>query len=153
MLGLKVHSLLLCALVFTLAGCQAGTAPDGARTQAESTRGAYQQIGYNSVLSTHVEAVSQQVNGVDEAVSVVMGKDVSVALRVSGIDRFRLKGIKKEVSTKLKRDLSDRYTIHVTTDKKLFRDLVNIQGKLNHGQGKPKELMKTYKKINDDMHG
>ena len=153
MLGSRVHSLLVSVLIFTLTGCQAGNNPDQTQMQIQSTTGAYQQIGYNPALSSHVAAVCQQVKGVDEAVSVVMEKDVSVALKVSGIDRFRLKGIKKEVASKLNRDLSDRYTIHVTTDKKLFRDLAGIQAKLNHGQGKPKQLIKTFKKINDDMHG
>lgn len=143
-------ALLLCSLTWVLSGCQT-TQPNEAKTQRSAR--SFQQIGYNQTLSEHVVAVSKKVNGVDEAVSVVIGKDISIALKVSGIDRFRLRGIRKEVSNQLKRDLSDRYAIHVTTDKKLFRDMQTLHRKLIQGQGKPKDIMKTYKKLNDDMHG
>ncbi|RXT07850.1 YhcN/YlaJ family sporulation lipoprotein [Ammoniphilus sp. CFH 90114] len=146
-------SLPLLLVLWVLSGCQAAE-PNQPRVQSQETDAVYQQIGYNPVLSNHTASmVKKRINGVDDAVSVVIGEDVSIALKVTGIDRFRLKGIKKEVASQLKKDLSDRYTIHVTTDKKLFQDLQTLKRKVNHGEGTPKAIIKTYNKINKDMHG
>lgn len=142
----------LLLVLWALSGCQMAE-QNRARVQNQASDATYQQIGYNQVLSEHTAAETKKVNGVDDAVSVVMGEDISIAIKVTGIDRFRLKGIKSEVANHLKRDLSDRYTIHVTTDKKLFQDLQSLQKKVNHGQSTPKEITKTFKKINKDMHG
>ncbi|MEW9668959.1 YhcN/YlaJ family sporulation lipoprotein [Ammoniphilus sp. 3BR4] len=134
-----------------MTGCAGQQKPSQAQSLASDAM--YQQLSYNQVLSEHTAAVGKKVNGVDDAVSVVMGEDISIAIKVTGIDRFRLKGIKSEVANQLKKDLSDRYTIHVTTDKKLFQDLQSLQKKMNQGQSNPKDIMKSFKKINKDMHG
>ncbi|OPX91290.1 MAG: Stage V sporulation protein AD [Pelotomaculum sp. PtaB.Bin013] len=75
------------------------------------------------------------------------------AIKVSGFDRLRLKPIKEEVHNKIKESNRD-YNVHVTSDKKLFMQLQQIENQVNGPQEKPlTDIQKKVMKINKDIQG
>jgi len=91
---------------------------------------------------------------VDQAVAVVLKEDISVAIKVSGFDRLRLKQIKQETSDLIRKTAPQEYTVHITTDKRIFRDLSKVLSDIeaNGGVATPK-TQDQLAKLNKDMHG
>lgn len=93
--------------------------------------------------------IAYSVDGVTDVAAVCMGKQLSLAADVRQMKRFQLKSIRKEIFHKLKQEFPD-YEIHVTTDRKLLRDLKKME-QVPYPYGE-KELKRLYK-INEDMKG
>jgi hypothetical protein len=74
------------------------------------------------------KSTTEQVNGVDKAVAVMIDKELNVALEVTNFNRLRLEPIKKEVTQKLKTSFP-KANIHVTTDSKLYDELQKLNEK------------------------
>ena len=104
-------------------------------------------------LSNFLGSSAKKVDGVDDAVAVVMDKEASVALKVTGFDRFRLKPIKKEVSRRLKGYVSKDFKLRVTTDKKIYKELNNLKQEAVKKKKPSIELTKQFRKIQKDMRG
>ena len=108
---------------------------------------------FSPTLSEQLEQTAENVRGIDRAIVIVLEKDTSIALKVTGFDRLRLNALRKEVNKKVKNQLSDQYKIHITTDKKIYREMQKLKGKLLQGEEPPKKLIQQLDKLNKDMHG
>lgn len=145
--------LTLVCLAWTLCSCQAAGGKANQQAKTQSVRQTYGDISYKSHLSEQSAELAKSIKGVDDAVAVVIDKDFSIALKVTGFDRFRLNRIKSEVTKKIKSSTSGDRIVHVTTDKKLFMNLQSLRSKLSEGNESSQKIQKEFKKINDDMHG
>ncbi|OPX85898.1 YhcN/YlaJ family sporulation lipoprotein [Pelotomaculum sp. PtaB.Bin117] len=111
------------------------------------------QIQVNPELAEKAKKTAGTVKGVKGCTAVVVNKDISTAIKVSGFDRLRLKPIKEEVHNKIK-ELNKDYNVHVTSDKKLFMQLQQIENQVNGPQEKPlTDIQKKVIKINKDIQG
>lgn len=141
--------LLLSLLVF---GCAQMNAPAQKPEQNQQNQQA-EQIIVDTELAEQAKNTAKSVKGVEDATSVVIDRKILTAIKVSGFDRLKLKSIKEEVHAKIKK-LNKDYTVLVTSDKKLFKQLQEIEKQLNTT---PKEslteIKKRVDKINKDMHG
>lgn len=109
------------------------------------------QIQINPELAEKAKKISETVKGVKGSTAVAVNKDISVAIKVSGFDRLLLKTIKEEVHDKIK-ELNKDYNVHVTSDKKLFMQLQQIEKQINGEQEKSlTDIQKKVNRINKDM--
>lgn len=146
-----IFRLIVMSLLIFAAGCATQGSP--AQKPQQQTNQSAQQIPINNELAETVKQTAKTVKGVEDSTAVVINKDISTAIRVSGFDRLRLKSIKEEVHTKIK-DLNQDYTVHVTSDKKLFVHLQQIEKEIKGEQKKPlQEIQQRVEKINKDMQG
>jgi len=148
----KAIFLLLC-LILSLTGCQSSTIQKASPKTQSKQSSSVQNVHFKPTLSTESVRIANKVKGVENSVAVVLDQDISVALKVTGLDRFRLKNIKKEVHQQINKGISGPYTIHITTDKKLYKSLETLHQELNKGSKSPDHYKKHFKKINEDMHG
>lgn len=110
-------------------------------------------IQVNPELAEKAKKTAETVKGVKGSTAVAVDKDISVAVKVSGFDRLRLKTIKEEVHNKTK-ELNKDYNVHVTSDKKLFMQLQQIENQVNGPQEKSlTDIQKKLNKINKDIQG
>lgn len=111
------------------------------------------QIQINTELAEKAKKTAETVKGVKESTAVVINNEISIAIKVSGLDRLRLKLIKVEVHDKIK-EFNKDYNVYVTSDKKLFKQLQQIENQIRGEQDKPLiDIQKKVNKINKDMHG
>lgn len=80
------------------------------------------------VAEKKATSISEQINGVDKAVAVMIDKELNVAIMVTNFNRFRLDPLKKEAAQKLKASFP-KANIHVTTDSKLYDELQKLSEK------------------------
>jgi uncharacterized lipoprotein YehR (DUF1307 family) len=137
---------------FSLTGCQQ-TENNQTKQTGSQTASQTPTKEFSPILSEQLEQTAKNVRGVDRAIAIVLKEDTSIALEVTGFDRLRLKAIKKEVNKRVKDQLTDNYKIHITTDKKIYREMQKLKGKLLQGQESPKKLIQQFDKLNKDMHG
>lgn len=146
-----LKTIILVLLLSVLAGC--GAAEPAKKPQAQNSQD-QQQVRVDRELATGVTNMAKTVRGVRESTAVIINSDVCAAVKVGGLDRFRLKAIREEVHKKLSAALGSEYEIHVTTDKKLFSEIQKIERQLEGGKaGPPAEIKKKMDKINKDMQG
>lgn len=110
------------------------------------------QIQINTELAEKAKKTAETVKGVKESTAVVINNEISIAIKVSGFDRLRLKPIKVDVDDKIK-EFNKDYNVYVTSDKKLFKQLQQIENQIREEQDKPLiDIQKKVNKINKDMH-
>jgi len=142
-------------LFVILTACQSSpqqSKQEPAHTSAK-TLNTQQNTLYNPGLSKQAEQTAKKIKAIDDAIAVVLDKDISMAVKVTGFDRFKLRSIKKELHEEIKKQVDKQYTIHITTDKKIYKELSTLQSKLKAGSITPEEQKKKFEKINKDMHG
>jgi hypothetical protein len=147
-----IFSLLISLLVTAVAaGC---ANPGKPQKKPQQQAGQEEQlIQINPGLAEKVKEKAKTVPGVDESVAVVIDKDISAAVKVSGFDRLRLKSIREEVHGKIM-ELAPGYEVHVTSDKKLFSELQKIETQINRKHYvSPSGIKSRVDKINNDMKG
>jgi ABC-type phosphate transport system auxiliary subunit len=111
------------------------------------------RIEVDPLLAQQVKSTANTIDGVEDSTAVVINKEISAAVKVSGFDRLRLKSIRQQVHQKI-RDENQDYTIFITSDKKLFQLLKNIENQLSSGENVSlPELQQKVEKINKDMRG
>jgi len=105
-------------------------------------------------LAAEVKETAERHQAVDQAVAVVLKQDISVAIKVTGFNRLRLMQIKQEVNDLIRKAVPEEYTIHLTTDKRIFRDLNRVYQDIagSGGVAAPK-IQDQLAKLNKDMHG
>lgn len=99
-------------------------------------------------LSEKVKEVANTVKGVEESTAFVINKNISVAVKVSGFDRLRVKPIKNQVQKKVE-EMNKNYKVHVTSDKKLYKQLQQIERGWQGGW--LPDIQEKMNKINKDM--
>jgi predicted small lipoprotein YifL len=145
-----IKTILLVLLFSALAGC--GAVEPSKKPQAQGSQG-QQQLQVDPELAAKVKDMAKAVRGVQDSTAIVVNTDISTAVKVSGLDRFRLKSIREEVHERLS-TLGSEYEIHVTTDKKLFSEIQKIERQIEGEKtDPPKEIKKKVDKINEDMQG
>lgn len=102
------------------------------------------QIQINQDLAEKAKDTARMVKGVQDSTAVVINKEISVAVKVGGFDRLRLKQVKNEVHEKIKAFNKD-HNIHVTSDKKLFNQLQQVENQLKGAQ--EQSLLEIQKKV------
>ncbi len=140
--------LLAVFLIFVLAaGC--GT-PQKKRQIQQDTRNE-SQIQVNTELAGRAREAAGTVRGVKESAAVVIDRDIAIAVKVERFDRLRLKRIRQDVHDRIK-ELDQAYNVHVTTDKKLFKQLQVME--LNSPREEPplQELQLKFNKLIQDIH-
>ncbi|HPU35483.1 MAG TPA: YhcN/YlaJ family sporulation lipoprotein [Bacillota bacterium] len=147
----KQHFLLLLAvfLIFVMAtGC--GTPQKKRQVQLDARDES--QIQVNTELAERAREASGTVKGVKESTAVVIDRDIAIAVKVVRFDRLRLKKIRQEVHDRVK-ELDQSYNVYVTTDKKLFKQLQEMEQELSSpGEGLPlQELQARFKKLIQDI--
>jgi len=119
--------------------------PDQRISQDES------QIRINPDLAEKAKETARTVKGVQDSTAVVINKEISVAVKVGGFDRLRLKQVKSEVHEKIKAFNKD-FNIYVTSDKKLFNQLQQVENQLKGAQEQSLlDIQKKVKVINKQM--
>jgi len=109
------------------------------------------QVYTNLELAEKAKKTAETVKGVEESTAVVINRDISIAIKVSGFDRLRLKLIREEVHNRIK-ELHKDYNIHVTTDKKLFMQVQQIERQLVESRGESLiDIQNEVNKINKSM--
>lgn len=99
------------------------------------------------------KSITEQINGIDQAVAVHIDDELDVAIKVTNFNRFNLKNIEKEVSKKLKAAFP-KENIHVTSDKKLIDELQKLSDTpWSTKQEEACKQKKKIKKIEDQMKG
>ena len=136
-------------LIFAMAACQAQPEKKP-QEQPKSEK----QVRVDLDLAEQAKKVALSVPGVEDATSVVLEQTISTGIKVSGFDRLRLKSIKEEVHQKTK-ELAQDYEVDVTSDKKLFKGIQDIEKDLvQKGQTTaPEAVYKKIEKIDEDMKG
>lgn len=109
------------------------------------------QIQVDPDLAEKAKETARTVKGVQDSTAMVINSEISVAVKVGGFDRLRLKQVKSEVHEKIKTFNKD-YNIYVTSDKKLFKQLQQVENQAKGAQ-EPSlpDIQKQVKKINKDM--
>lgn len=133
-------------VVLMLMGCATAKKPQPKQGMVN------EDITVDANLAQQVKELALTVSGVKNATAVVINKEMSVAVKVSGFDRLRLKAIRQELHDKIKKQHQE-YTVHVTTDKKLFKELQNLEQQINSDKAMSPSLKEKVNKINQDMHG
>lgn len=105
-------------------------------------------------LGDTIKEEIDDLKAIDDSVVVVLQRDVSIGLKVTGFSRLRLKTIREEVHDLVKGLLAEDYVVHVTTDKRLFSDLQKMEKELREADGDASiEMQEQLKKIQEDMQG
>lgn len=138
-------SLCLAALFFS--GCTSVTNEKPSSPKLQQTAD-----GIRQPVSDLARQIAEQNERVDRATAVVLDKEVSVGLKVSNFNRFRLKSIRQDVDHLLK-NYYPGYEIHVTTDSKLFSELDKLYRAIETKKLPKREAKKKLQKINEDMKG
>lgn len=137
-------------LLLLMPGCGAQNSPSQ-KPQPDANQSETARV--NPDLAEKVKQTAKTVKGVEDSTAVVINNEISTAVKVKGFDRLRLKSIKEEVHSKVK-ELNKGYQVHVTSDKKLFTQLEQIEKKIKEHQGQPPaDIQKKLKKIKKDMQG
>lgn len=148
---MKAVKKIIIILLLLTAGCGMQNSP-AQKPQQQANQG-QEQVRVDPGLAEKADQTAKTVEGVEDSVTVVVNKNISTAIKVSGFDRLRLKSIKEDVYKKLKQANED-YDVHVTSDKKLFMQLQQIDKQIT-GPGKQPltDIQQKVDKINKAMKG
>ncbi len=145
-----IKILIFLSLLLVAGGCSAQSPAKKAQQQGG---GPEKPVVVNIELAEKVKQAAKSVRGVEDSTAVVIDDEISTAVKVSGFNRLRLKRIKSEVHRKVK-GLDGNYSVHVTSDKKLFSQLRETERQLKEQKIQSlSEIQKKVKKINKDMQG
>jgi len=141
--------ILLLTASFLTAGCAAATGKPEKKPQQQQ-----EAVQVEPAMAERVRETANRVDGVEDSTAAVVNKEISVAVKVGGFDRLRLKQLKEEIFQEVKKT-APAYGVNVTADKKLFSELRKLEVKIaNNPQGNALTEIKTkIDKINDDMQG
>lgn len=147
----KQHCVLLLTVLLTLvlaAGC--GTPQKKRQIQQDSRNESRIQV--NTELAGRAREAAGAVKGVKESAAVVIDRDIAVAVKVERFDRLRLKTIRQDIHDRIK-ELDQAYNVHVTTDKKLFKQLQVMEQELKSPREEPQlqELQARFNKLIQDI--
>lgn len=147
----KVLSAVIIALLFLTPGCNMQNSPLKKSQPEQQSNQDGKPVQADVALAEKAKETAEQVQGVKGSAAVVVNKDITTAVKVSGFDRLRLKSIKQEVHDKIK-ESSKNYNVHVTSDKKLFVQLQQLEKEIAGPQEKSMpDIQKKLNKINKDM--
>lgn len=145
-------SMVAIMLIFILAlsvGCQPQKKPQ------QEQRGKPKPVVIERDLAAQAKEAAKSVEGVEEVTAVVVDHSISAAIKVTGFKRLQLGAIKREVDKRISLlDPEGDYKVYVTADKKLFKQLQEIEKQIEENNIKDEQSLKQQvEKINDAMKG
>jgi len=141
---------LIVFLLLLMTGCTMQNSP-AQKPQAQQEQSSNEAVLVNTELAGQVEEKAKTVDAVEDSVALVLDREISVAAKVTGFDRLRLKSIRQELHGAITQ-LAPNYKVYVTTDKKLFSELLKLNNLIQQGEN-PAKLKTKFDKINKDMRG
>lgn len=147
---MKLITGLTAVLMLFIAGCTMQNSP-AQKPQAQQQQLSNEDVLVNTELAGQVKEKAKTVDAVEDSVAVILDKEISVAAKVTGFDRLRLKSIRKEVHERITQ-IAPGYKVYVTTDKKLFSELQKLNSQIQQGEN-PARLKTKFEKINKNMRG
>lgn len=148
-----IRNTFICVILLLLlltVGCAIQKTPKKLQPDNQINRNT-EQIRIDPDLAGKVKETAKSIKGVNDSAAVVINREISVGIKVSCLNRFYLKQIKKEVKEKIK-NLNKGYKIYVTSDKKLLEQLKQVEKQAKPAQGELLiDIQKRVKKINEDM--
>lgn len=150
----KAVIILSFVMVCALPACSALNTPAKKPQQTQQGGQGREQVRFDPDLAEKVKETVKTVAGVEDATAVVINKEISTAIKVTGFERLRLKKINEEAYKQIK-DANQGYTVYLTSDKKLFSLIQKAErqaGKNPRGD-KAREIKQQVDKINQDMRG
>lgn len=141
-------------IICALPACGTLNSPAKKPQQAQQRGQVREQVQFDPEMAEKVKQTVKTVKGVEDATAVVINKEISAAIKVTGFQRLRLKKIREEAYKQLK-DANQDYTVRLTSDKKLFSLIQKAEGEVRgNPQGdKAREIKQQVDKINQDMRG
>lgn len=148
-----IKVMVIIIILLLAAGCSLQNSPARKpRPQPQAKQDA-RQVHVDPGLAQKANETARTVEGVEDSTTVVINKEISTAIKVGGFERLRLKPIKEEVYKHLKEANKD-YQVHVTSDKKLFTQLQQIEKQISDPRGEPlADIQQKVEKINNNMKG
>lgn len=141
------YQLLLIIIILMITGCNVGG-------QGEDVRPLFN--GVNKVIDQTTADVAKQLILSMEEVTEVKGVNVEdeiyIVAKVKQFDRFFLNRIRREAHDKVKKRFPDA-GVHVSTDKKVFLELNELERKINNKKIAKKAIDKEVKRIEKFMKG
>ncbi|ABO49992.1 hypothetical protein Dred_1462 [Desulforamulus reducens MI-1] len=145
----RIFAFLLTALLILSLGCQTQASKKPEQQQSKQEK----PVQIDRDFAQRLKRAALTVNGVESSTAVVIDKNISIGIKVSGFDRLRMESIKKEVHNKVTK-LNGGYEVHVTSDKKLFKELQDVEKTITKENiHTTTDLQKKVEKINKDMKG
>lgn len=146
-----MFKIIILSLLMLTVGCSMQDSPLRKPQSEQQVSQDEKQIQINPELAEKAKGTARMVKGVKDSTAVVIDKEISIAINVNGFNRLRIKPIKEEVHNKIK-EFNKDYNVYVTSDKKLFKQLQQIENQTNSPQEKQLiDIQKKVKKINKDM--
>ncbi|WP_078596975.1 YhcN/YlaJ family sporulation lipoprotein [Evansella clarkii] len=136
------------AVISLIGGCQTNDANQGAF-------GSTQEPVYAEVPQQDAKRMKEELERmkeVDAVTAVQIDNEVYITLTVTGFDRLFLKKIRKGAHERAKK-LNQDAVVHVSTDKKINRDLSRLESSVNDRTITKEELKKKLDKADKDMKG
>jgi len=146
-----IVKVIILSLLMLTVGCSMQDSPLRKPQSEQQVSQGEKQIQNNPELAEKAKGIARMVKGVKDSTAVVIDKEISISIKVNGFNRLRIKPIKEEVHNKIK-EFNKDYNVYVTSDKKLFKQLQQIENQINSPQEKSLiDIQKKVKKINKDM--
>ncbi|UTR09567.1 hypothetical protein MM300_16950 [Evansella sp. LMS18] len=136
------------AIISLFAGCQTNDGNQGAFGSAQEP--VYAAIPQQDAKRMKEEL--EQMKEVDAVTAVQIDNEVYITLTVTGFDRLFLKKIRKGAHERAKK-LNQDAVVHVSTDKKIDRDLSRLEDSVKDRTITKEELKKKLDKADKDMKG
>ncbi|MCL6639177.1 MAG: YhcN/YlaJ family sporulation lipoprotein [Firmicutes bacterium] len=148
-----ILSVIFLSLLLLAAGCAAQESPLKKPQPDQQVSQSEDRLQVQPGLAEEAGKTAKTVKGVQAAAAVAVNGEIAVAVKVGGFDRLRLKQIKREVHDKIK-ELNKDGNVYVTSDKKLFRQLQELETQLNRQEEKPPaEIRKRIEQVKKDIQG
>lgn len=145
---IRASFILLTCFVLLLSSC--ATAEE--QSKEENVQKKQSQGQVHPSLAEQANYIAFQVDGVRDVSSVVLDKELSLAVDVEQFHRFQLGSIRKKVFQALKKEHPQMKT-HVSTDRKIFWELQKLQARMYDEKPDIEAIKKKMEKINKDMKG
>ena len=141
-------SVLVMLIFFLMAGCDEQFSPVKKQSQQQVSQ---EEIVINREIAETAKQKAGAVKGVKEVTAAAINMDLSVAIKVSGFARLHLKPIREQVHDAVK-EIDRDYNVYVTSDKKLFMRLQQIEQQTEQVRGNPWRILTSeFKAINKDI--
>ena len=140
-------SIVLLLLLFLSAGCGAQNSPS--RKPLPQAGQSEAQVQTDPALAEKAKTIE----GVEDSTALVLDNQIFIGIKVKGFNRFHLKSIKEKTHKKIK-EANQGYEVNVTSDKKLFSQLQQIEKQVKENRVESRaDIIERIEKINKDMQG
>ncbi|MBM7838251.1 hypothetical protein JOC54_001482 [Alkalihalobacillus xiaoxiensis] len=136
----------LSIIFFVVTGCTAQEDEKGTAFKLQEAAGHGQEAS---------DRAKDELIAMDEVLSVrgiQYHEDLVMAVHVKQLDRFRLKAVRKEAFNRIKALYPDS-TIHISTDKKIYKELEDAEEQIKDKHLTEDELKKKIKVIEKHLKG